>query len=130
MYGVKYAIDNLGKAEAKVQLDMELSEKIQQMESKQIEEVWTLERIKFDGILLEQIGSILLGGKLTDKIEKLEMYEKKLDKKDQKKEKTFKLELILVLSLLGTIVYWLSLEYLESLEWLSLILKVLGTDLG
>ena len=130
MYGVKYAIDNLGKAEAKVQLDMELSEKIQQMESKQIEEVWTLERIKFDGILLEQIGSNLLGGKLTDNIEKLEMYEKKLDKKDQKKEKTFKLELILVLSLLGTIVYWLSLEYLESLEWLSLILKVLGTDLG
>ena len=130
MYGVKYAIDNLGKAEAKAQLDMELSEKIQQMESKQIEEVWTLERIKFDGILLEQIGSNLLGGKLTDNIEKLEMYEKKLDKKDQKKEKTFKLELILVLSLLGTIVYWLSLEYLESLEWLSLILKVLGTDLG
>ena len=130
MYGVKYAIDNLGKAEAKVQLDMELSEKIQQMESKQIEEVWTLERIKFDGILLEQIGSILLGGKLTDNIEKLEMYEKKLDKKDQKKEKTFKLELILVLSLLGTIVYWLSLEYFESLDWLSLILKVLGTDLG
>lgn len=87
MYGVKYAIDNLGKAEAKVQLDMELSEKIQQMESKQIEEVWTLERIKFDGILLEQIGSNLLGGKLTDNIEKLEMYEKKLDKKDQKKKK-------------------------------------------
>ena len=54
---------------------------------------------------MEQIGSNLLGGKLTDNIEKLEMYEKKMGKKDQKKEKTFKLELILVLSLLGTIVY-------------------------
>ena len=107
VYGVKFGIDSLGKTQAKADMNLAVSEKSKVTEASKTENTEIIDRLKFDGIFIEKMGmngkmeSKLLEGKISEDMKKIENFEEKTREKEERKEKTFRLEFIIVVNMFG-----------------------------
>ena len=67
-----------------------------------MEKMGTIDRLKFEGILMEKIGMDgKMEGKITEVIEKIESFEEKMGKKEKRRDKTYKLEFLVIVNMFG-----------------------------
>ena len=54
VYGIKHGIDNLGNSQAKMDMNLAVSETSKETDAKKMEKMGTIDRLKFEGILMEK----------------------------------------------------------------------------
>ena len=109
VYAIKYRIDNMGQSKVESDMNLEVSEKDEVTEASKTINTGLIDRLKFNGILIEKMDmdgkleSKLLEGKISEEMEKMESLEEKTREKQEKKRKTFKLEFIIVANMFGMV---------------------------